>query len=460
MARDDDYDEDDELEEAEVVSFQGPLNGKEIDPEENKRLMMAGMRPLKELLSDAVARRSELIKIDPEGPKVIVSFFVDGIKRPGPRFPGKRAVPIIHLLKLLAGLDPTADQEPQTGGMHAEYREVKLEFIVKTKPAKGGQEQITIKIRATKIIRDTPDDIGLPDIIRTTVQDHSLSGGVILICAPPETGLTTTSMCTMRCVDSYQYQCYTLGDLKGKEISNVPVFEPDPEHTLAQTFVRIKRNEAQAVYIDSLTGREELTKGVTQESIDIGIISELEAADAADGIIKYCELLGDRQIAAEHLRCVVSHKLVRKLCPKCREAFRPSSRLLAQMGLPDKTKTLYRKGDNEAGFDDDDEDEEEFEGCKRCDSVGFRGRVAIFEMIEVTDGIKEVILSGGDAAALKAKAKEEKQLSFQKDSMRLVVDGTTGLEELQRVFRPPGGPKRKKRPMKKRPMRKQPRRFE
>ena len=84
MARDDDYDDDDELEEAEVVSFKGPLNGKEIDPEENKRLMIAGMRPLKELVSDAVARRSELIKIDSEGAKVVVSFFVDGIKRGHP----------------------------------------------------------------------------------------------------------------------------------------------------------------------------------------------------------------------------------------------------------------------------------------------------------------------------------------------------------------------------------------
>lgn len=450
MARDDDYDDEGDSEEEEVISFGGPLNGNAVDLKANARLMKAGMKPLKELLSDAVARRSELVKIDPEGPRVVTSFFVDGIKRPGPKLHGKQALPIVHLLKLLAGLEPKTGRTPERGGMKAEYRDVKLELTVKTRPGKGGQEHVTVKVRAAKIKRETPEDIGIPNVIRLTVRDRSLSGGVILTCSPPETGLSTTSMCVMRCVDSYQYQCYTLGDLQGREILNVPNFEAEDGHTLDQTFVRIKRNEASAVYMDSLTGKEEIVKTITKQSIDIGILSEIEAADAAAGIIKYCELLGDRQLAAEQLRCVVSHKLIRKLCPKCREAFRPSDRLLAQMGLPDNIKTLYRKGDTEGGY----EDEEEFEECKRCDSVGFRGRVAIFEMIDVTDGIKEVILSGGDAAAIKAKAKEEKQISFQKDALRLVADGTTGLEELQRVFRPPA----KKRPLKKRPMKKRPRR--
>ena len=448
MARDDDNADDDDLEEKIVVSFDGPLNGKAIDLEANKRLIVAGMRPLKELISDAVARRAEIIKFDQDGQRVIVTFQIDGVNRPGPRIPTKRAVPQIHLLKLLAGLEPANSRTPQIGGMKAEYRDVKFIFEVKSRPVKDGEEQITVKIEAAKVKREKPDDIDLPEDIRATVSRLSLQQGVILICAPPETGLTTTSRCTMRCVDSYQYQCYSLGELAGGEIQNVPLFKPDPAHTLDETFERIKRNETSVVYIDSLTGKPDLVKTVTKQSTDVGIVSELEAPDAASGIIKYCDMLGDREVAAAQLRCVVSHKLIRKLCPKCREAFRPSERLLAQMGLPDTVKTLYRKCQVEE--DPDGGKDEEVETCGRCDGVGFRGRVAIFEMIVISDGIREIIKSGGDASAIKAKAKEEKQLSLQKDAMRLVIDGTTGLEELQRVFRPPTAAG-KKRPMKKRP---------
>ena len=140
-------------------------------------------------------------------------------------------------------------------------------------------------------------------------------------------------------------------------------------------------------------------------------------------------------MVCSNLRCVVSHKLIRKLCGKCKEAFRPSPKLLTQVGLSDELKTLYRKPEPP---EPDPKTGELPDPCPSCDDIGFRTRVAIFESIELTDAVKEVILAGGDAAAIRAAAKKEKQLTFQQDALRLIADGTTGLEELQRVFKPAG----------------------
>ena len=118
------------------------------------------------------------------------------------------------------------------------------------------------------------------------------------------------------------------------------------------------------------------------------------------------------------------------------------------MGLPEDTATLYRKAPAP------DEEDEEVDPCRGCNDVGFRARAAVFEMINVTEGMKAVIASGGGVPEIRSQAKEDKSLSFQKDALRLIADGTTGLEELQRVFS--GGRKKKRPTKKKRPKRRPP----
>jgi type II secretory ATPase GspE/PulE/Tfp pilus assembly ATPase PilB-like protein len=446
---DDDDDEDEE--DIEYVLFQGATNGQEANLDENRKLAAAGLAPAKELVSEALAERAESLRLEPKGPGSVASFFVDGMRRPGPRFPQPRANAITQVLKLLAGLDVSIRDKPQRGGIKAEYRDLPFELTVKSQPIQGGGEALTVMFRNLKTKRVVPEDIGMPENIKLKVRQTAADGkGIVIVASPPETGLTTTALCTLRCVDSYMYQCYVLGDLGTREVINVPVFKEEEGHTLDHTIERIKRNEGALTYFTEFTDKERV-QAALMSADSIAVMAEMNARDAADGLAKLVALVGDATLVAENLSCVISHKLIRKLCPKCKEAFRPNPKLLAQAGLNEDTKTLYRKA---RPPEPDPKTGEEPEPCRACGGLGFRARVAIFEMIEGTDGIKEVLMSGGDAVAIRAKAREEKQFTFQKDALRLVEDGTTGLEELQRVFAPPGGPKKKglkKRPMKKRP---------
>lgn len=447
-------DEDDDEEEIEYVLFQGATNGQEANLEENAKLAAAGLPLAKEIVTEALSLRGELFKVEPQGDKALVTYFVDGMKRPGPRLPIQRANALVQILKLLSGSDVKVRDRPQIGGLNAKYRDLPFELSVKTRPAppakgqKAPAEHLTVVFRNTKTKRAVPEDIGMPDVIKDKVRHYGKSNsGVVLVVGAPESGLTTTALCTLRCVDSYMYQCYIVGDLGTRTVLNVPVFKQEEGHSLEHTFMRIQRNEGNLVYMAEFTDPE-VVKDVMQASMEMTFMAEMYARDAADGIIKFVELVGNPALAAEQLRMIISHKLIRKLCPKCKEAFRPNPKLLAQVGLPEDTETLYRKA---RPPEPDEKTGELPEPCRACDGAGFRARAAVFEMIDVTEAMKAVIAAGGDSAAIRKQAKEEKQLSCQKDALRLVLDGSTGLDELQRVFAPPGGPRRKKKPARRRP---------
>jgi type IV pilus assembly protein PilB len=157
------------------------------------------------------------------------------------------------------------------------------------------------------------------------------------------------------------------------------------------------------------------------------VLTEISAPDCAAGIVKLVELVGDAQTVAEGMRLIVSQKLVRTLCPACRQAFRPNPKLLSRVGLPKDTRVLYRRRQAEEGGD--------FEPCRKCGDLGFMGRTAMFEAIEFTDPIKEVVANGGSREEIKAAAREAGMLTFQKDGLRVVAQGKTSLDELKRAFR-------------------------
>jgi type II secretory ATPase GspE/PulE/Tfp pilus assembly ATPase PilB-like protein len=431
---------DEDEEEIEYVLFQGATNGKDANLEDNKKLVAAGLTAAKELVTEALSERSDSFRMEPQGERAVVTFSIDGIRRPGPKFPVQKANAITQMLKLLAGLDIAIKDKPQVGGIKATYKDLKWEIIVKSTPIKGG-EQLTVMYRNLKIVRAKPDDIGAPDIVKKTIRDYAAKkNGVILFAGPPESGVTTQALALLRSVDVYLYQCFILGDMGTREVVNVPIFKPEPGHGLDQTIDRIKRNDGDLIYFVSLND-EEIAKVAFNRGGDIGIVSEFTAKDAADGIIRMIDKVGDRKLVCDQLKCIVSHKLIRKLCNKCKEAFRPSPKLLAQTGLPEETEKLYRKAPEP---EPDPKTQELPEPCSSCNDDCFRGRAAIFEMITMSDGLREVIMGGGDADAIRALAKKEKMLTFQIDALRLVADGTTGLEELQRVFKPavPAGAKK------------------
>ncbi len=422
--------EEEEEEEVELVTFQGSLNGIAPDLKENAKLVQAGLVRSKELVTEALSQRAEMIRLEPKGQAAVATFYIDGIPTPGERMPVQAGLAVTQMLKLLSGLDIKVRTKAQSGGIKAQFNELPWEVRIDSSPLKEGGERLIVRMRNTKIPFESPNDLGYSDKIKEKIKELAAGKkGLILAAGPPLSGVSTLALAIVRGIDAYMTTIFSIFD-PGRDISHVSHFKPDnPDEDWRKTVIRAKRAEAEVLYMEPIRNAE-YAKQLLEDCEDVTMIAEFAGKDAADAITRMCQLTGDPKAVAENLKAVFSQKLVRILCDKCRQAFRPNPKLLEKVGLPPETKVLYRKYEPPA-----EDSEEEPEICEKCNGSGFFGRTAMIELIENNDAIKAIILAGADPGALRSAARKEKFPSLQMDGLRLVAQGKTSLEELQRVFK-------------------------
>lgn len=432
MGRRDDDDDDDEEEVVDLVTFQGALNGNPVDLASNARLAQAALVPAKELVTDGLTRRAELIRVEPKGERSQVTVQVDGVAYSGGKLSKQQTLAVTQMMKLLAGLEPKVRGKVQSGGLRAEYQQIPYEVHVDVAPLAEGVERLTLRVKNMKLKLNTVEDLGISPSIKELVRE--LSGkrhGITLVCGPSNSGTTTTLKALLRGLDVYLHAIFSFTQLGIKDIYNITPFEANPEDDLNATLTRIVRAEADIVVVDPIKDAAQLQTyfSITE---NVSLITEMTAKDCASCLVKLTELSGDPNVVADNIEGLFSQKLVRLLCPNCKEAFRPNPKLLAQVGLPPETKVLYRKGEPIV----DEKTGEEEPPCEKCGGVGYFGRVAMLEYIVVSDGIKQLIRAKAAADQIKAQARKEGMLTFHKDGLRLAAEGKTSLEELQRIFKP------------------------
>lgn len=421
-----DFDDYDEEEEIELILFQGAANGNPVDLKSNARLAEVGLIRAKEFVTDGLLRRAEQLRLEIRGERAGFQYTVDGENYPGGRMSRAEATAITQMLKLLAGLNIKERSVAQSGGIKSEFEGKKYLVKVMTTPGQVG-EKLIVRIRDLAVKLDKPDDIGFTqeqkDKVRELTQER---GGILLAAGPPFSGTTTTAIGLLRSIDAYMYSIVSIGDTDGRELLNITDFELLPEDDLKKSIYRVIRTEADVLFVKPIKDAE-AAKTLVEMQEDITLVSELEAKDAINGIERFVKYVGDPKAVAESLKAVFSQKLIRKLCASCKEAFRPHPKLIVRAGLPESTRVLYRPPQVD--------EEEEIEPCEVCGGLGYVGRTAIIEYVEITEGMKEVIASGGGAAEIKAQIRKEKMPTFRTQAMQKVAEGVTSLEEIQRLVK-------------------------
>ncbi len=423
---DDDDDEDDE-EERELVLFQGALNGVQPNMKENARLVSAGLMRAKEIVTDGLDRRAGQIRLEPKGERTLISFVVDGMPFAGDRISKQEGLAVTQVLKLLAGLDIKERKVQQQGGIKSEYDEVPYEIVVISQPAEGG-EKLTVRATNLKVKLDTPQDLGFSDVLRQKMRACASEPGVFLIVGQPGSGVTTLKFAVMRGVDCFTHQIFTVGDT-GKKLDNIAPFKPNPGDSLAQTLGRIVRVDGDIIMTPDLKDAE-TAKTLFEECEKASLITEMPAKDPASAIVQLMEWVGDPAIVSQKLNGLITQKLIRTLCSECRQAYRPNAQFLKKVGLPEDLKVLYRKPKI-----DEEEDEEEHEVCDKCNDLGYHGQTSMIELLEMTPEMRALVATKPDASAIRVQVRKEKMITLQADALRLVAEGKTSLEEVQRVFK-------------------------
>lgn len=440
---DDDDDDEDEYEDVEQVLFQGPMFGREANLKQNPRLVRAALVPVKKMISDGLSRRAHTILLEPVQGRVGIRFVVDGIPYPAGAIPGQRGMAMIQMIKVLAGLNPQERTEPQSGGINAEFDDTRFELLTEFVPLKPGVERLRIRVENPKISYLKPASAGMPDDLVAELRGFAEEcKGIILTCGPPETGVTSLSMCVLHCIDPYLYSVFNMADIGNKELMNVTDFSPEEGHDLELSLDRLIRREADVLYMGKLTDPA-VVQTMFEFADRLCFVGEIAGNTPPDAIKQLIEWVGTDMVA-QHLKGILTQKLIRTLCDDCKQAFRPNPQLVKRLRLPPETKVLYRAP---APPDPDDEDAPTIdELCEDCDGLPFHGRAAAFELLKVSEGMRDVITAGAEPDAIRETMASEEMRTLQRDAIRLVIEGKTALEEVQRSFAPPRGRRPKGRP--------------
>jgi type II secretory ATPase GspE/PulE/Tfp pilus assembly ATPase PilB-like protein len=416
--------------EIEPVSFLGPISGEEVNLQAHGRLVEAGLVRSKDLITDALARRADTIRIEPKGPQAVVTILIDGVPFPAGKLAKPEALAITQMLKLLAGLDVKQRKAPQSGGIKAEFDSKPYLLAVSSIPVPDG-ERLLVRVTDQKIKLELPNEIGMSEEMRVKLRDLCGGTGVVLACGPTGSGTTTTLFAVVRNVDAYIFNVYTLGDLGGRKLNHVTEFESNAGDDLATTLTRAIRKEANVLFCDPIKSADTV-KALFSKAEDVLLLSEMSAKDVPSAVLQLIAWAGNPQLIATGLTAIVTQKLIRLLCPDCRQTYRPKAEFLKKLGLPEDLPVLYRKPTIATA-------DLAAETCKKCGGVGYYGRTAMFELLEMSSGMKELIGGGeSDAATIRAQMKRDKMTTLQHDGLRLVAEGLTSLEELQRIFKAPG----------------------
>ncbi|MBN2445824.1 MAG: Flp pilus assembly complex ATPase component TadA [Phycisphaerae bacterium] len=383
-----------------------------------------------DLLWDVLWNRATRVEVTPGKEVSKVTYEIDGIKSEREGLPRADADAIVYFMKTISGFDLEERRKPQTDRIQAEIANLKVDVEVRTDGSVAG-EKLTLRVIGEET-RYKITDIGLSEKQVKRLRELMESPtGLMLISAPAGTGMTTTIYSFTRSHDAFLHNIQTLEYRRELPIDNVTQTEfvqSTEEKTFAGDLQKLFRTDPDIVVIPEV--REQAAAVlVTEAAVNKQLVyAALNASDVFSALRKWMELVGDNTRIAKSLLMVSNQRLIRCLCPSCKQPYKPDPATLKKLNLP-ADAVLHRQPEPE--FDK--------RGnpiiCQHCQGTGYVGRTAIFDVMFVDDPLRAVIAKAKSIADVQAYAVKQGGRGFQTPAMQKVLDGTTSIQEITRVLR-------------------------
>jgi general secretion pathway protein E len=386
------------------------------------------IRRVNQMVTRALELRASDIHIEPFEKELVVRYRVDGVLRPI-QFPG--GLPpeaIISRIKVLASLDIAERRLPQDGRikLRAEGREIDMR--ISTVPTLHG-ESVVMRLLDRG---DVPLDFAalgfegpmLADFNKLLARPH----GIILVTGPTGSGKTTTLYAALSQLNTPDKKILTVEDpveyqLDG--INQIPI-RPSIDLTFANALRAILRQDPDVIMIGEMRDIETARIAVQAALTGHKVFSTLHTNDAASSITRLQDMHVDDYLLTSTIDGVLAQRLVRRLCPACREPYTPPQWLVDELGLSEVAEgdvpPLYHA-----------------RGCDACDHTGYRGRITILELLVMNEPLRRAIVARADADSLRDIARANGMSDMRTDGLRKALAGYTTIEEVERVVQAQGG---------------------
>ncbi|WP_432799153.1 GspE/PulE family protein [Poriferisphaera sp. WC338] len=384
---------------------------------------------LENVLDFAVPRRATQIDIIADAKKAAMVARIDGVKYPQPALEPKAALALIDYVKSSSGLDVEDRRKKQIGALKFQMEEHgKHEMSLVTMGSTRG-------VSLTMILDDSRahlpfEKLGLLDAqlehLKKLTQEE---GKVVLVSSPPKMGSTTTLYSLTQVHDPYIQSVVTLEDQEVFEMEGVS-HNALPEDMTAEDFNHklrgVIRTDPNVIMINRLPDASTLAE-ITDASKDIRFYIGMQANDTFESLKLWIKQVGNKRKAAEMIGGIVTQRLMRRLCETCRTGYQPDPAVLKKMNLPaDRVGELYHASGQVVIKDKP-------QTCPLCHGIGYRGRIAVFEVMPIDMQARQLI-AAGDLDKLKSYLRKQKMLWLQEAALANVVSGNTDIKEVTRAL--------------------------
>lgn len=406
-------------------------NKNEVEPPEPRTPDFFGYKTAGEIFEDALWRRTSEVTLIPTGQNYTMAYRIDGMAFKQPEKTKEEIDYLITFLKQLADLDIAEKRKPQKGRFTLRKDGTSVQWEVNTAGSVAGEQVKIVRLEGQDIMKI--DDLGLnQDQLEQLKTLRETKGGLVIVSGTKRSGVTTTFYAMLRNHDPFLNAVNTLERNPSGSLPNITQNVYSLSDTGTTTFAKrlqsILRTGPDIVGVADCEDPQSASLAVNAAK-NMRVYVTIEAENAVQAVGKLMKVVNDPNLVADTLIAVTSQRLLRKLCPECRQAYEPNKDLLKKFNIPpDKVKQLYRPGEPEV----DKKGRPKL--CPKCQSIGFFGRFAVLETIVLNDEIKNAVRQAKSLQDIATSFRRARMLFLQEQGLRKVVDGTTAINELIREF--------------------------
>ncbi|HQM51152.1 MAG TPA: ATPase, T2SS/T4P/T4SS family [Candidatus Hydrogenedentes bacterium] len=375
------------------------------------------MQLVSKMIEGAVNSGATDIHLDPQEPEMRVRYRIDGVLHDVMSIDHEIEAAVVSRVKIMADMDITETRHPQDGHIAFDFADKEFDIRVATLPCFLG-ERVVLRLLDASAVLQGIKDLGLEteDIkkLSTLIQQPY---GMILVTGPTGSGKTTTLYAALNQKNVLTESIVTLEDPVEYQLSGINQVQIETEIgvSFANTLRAAMRQDIDVLLVGEIRDAETARIAIRAAMTGHLVFSTLHTNDAPEAISTLRNMDVPSYLLASSLTAVVAQRLVRKVCPKCKKAFTPAKAMLKSLNLPESTKKLYRG-----------------EGCTACYHTGTKGRTGIFEVLEITPQIRQMIAADESTEKICRAAK----LKTMADRCRnKVKEGIIPPEEFLRVIR-------------------------
>lgn len=384
---------------------------------------------LKDIFADMVNRRADKLMLDFTQAAVNVRFEIDGVWHNAEPRDRESSDVMLAVIKTLANLNVKDRRNKQDGQFGAKYQEKTYICQVTTQGVQTGERVVVTRVGEKKHLVHYAD-LGMREgIQKQWAEIMAADSGMVIFSALPGGGLTTMMNVSLEETDRLMRDFVAIEEVNHREheIQNIGVdtYNASKGETPATHLPTLIRTYPNVYILRDMTDVEAaklLLKEVADERM---LVTSIRAKDAAEALLRFLQLKMPPRDFAAAAKAVLYQRLIRTLCPDCKVAYTPPAEVLKKLGIPPgKVEKLYRVP----------KPEEIEKPCKTCQGLGYMGRTGLFELLVLNDQMRKILVEQPKIDLLKQAARAARQRSLQEEGVLLVAQGTTSLQELQRVL--------------------------